>query len=106
MEDLSAADRLRVLYEENGRVAAAFWEWRHKLLTSYFAAVGGIFVLSGWLYGQHFGEITALPLFVGPLISGVAALLDVRNASILKHCYSVGQQIRPGLNYFDFERRN
>lgn len=37
MEDVSS-DHLSILYEENAKVAAVFWEWRNKLLTYYFTA--------------------------------------------------------------------
>lgn len=45
-------DLLLRLYEENGRVAAAFWEWRHKVMTYLFTGVAGIAVATGWLYFQ------------------------------------------------------
>jgi hypothetical protein len=30
------------IYEETAKVAAIFWEWRHKTMTRFFAVVGGI----------------------------------------------------------------
>jgi hypothetical protein len=86
-------DNLSVLYEENGRVAAVFWEWRNKLLTYYFTAIGGVFVLSGWLYSNKLGKIAAVPLLLPPILSVVAILVDSRNADILKASYIAGENL-------------
>ena len=38
------------LYEENAKVTAIFWEWRHKVLTHFFGVSGALLAVTGWLY--------------------------------------------------------
>jgi hypothetical protein len=84
---------LGLLYQENAKIAAIFWKWRHKIMTGLFAIIVALFALSGWFYQQRFGEATAVPLFFGFILCFTAVLLDWRNARILKACYFFGQKI-------------
>ena len=82
-----------LLYQENAKIAAIFWEWRHNLMTGCFTAIIALFALSGWFYQQNFGRWTALPLLIGFIVSFVSLNLDERNRVILNECYKIGAKI-------------
>jgi hypothetical protein len=89
---------LTLLYEQNASVLAIFLEWRHKVMTYWFAIVGAVFAAAGWLYQQPAGRSwTALPLALGALFSALSALLDRRNVQILQGCYRLGGEIETKL---------
>lgn len=85
-------EKLALLYQENAKVAAIFWEWRYKLLASFFAVNTAVFALAGWFYQQS--ELRALlfaPLALGAIFCLVLFALDFRTAAILRKCYSIGE---------------
>ena len=43
---------LALVYGENAKIAATFWEWRHKVMTHFFTAFAAIVVLAGWFYKE------------------------------------------------------
>jgi len=89
---------LTLLYEQNASVLAIFLEWRHKVMTYWFAIVGAVFAAAGWLYQQPAGRTwLALPLALGALFSALSALLDHRNVQILQGCYRLGGEIETTL---------
>lgn len=88
-EDKTSAN-LSLLYQENAKVAAIFWEWRNKILTYFFTAIGGLFALIGWLHQYYPGRIISIPLSLGVILSVAACLLDARNGEILEGCYQFG----------------
>src|SRR5687768_3287161 len=57
------------IYEENANVAAIFWEWRHKIMTHFFAGMAAITALVSWLY-QQIGGFSAW-LCAPPLLGAV-----------------------------------
>ncbi len=84
------------IYDQNAKVTAIFWEWRHKIMTHFFGAIGAIIAVSGWLYVQHDKQITiwhCFPLLIGGIYSYVSFLLDSRHTKILRKCYSIGAEI-------------
>lgn len=91
-------ERLSLLYQENAKVAAIFWEWRNKIITYFFTATVALFALSGWFFQQQFGRLIFAPLFFGFILSIVSILLDRRNEEILRECYRVGKDIEDELS--------
>jgi hypothetical protein len=91
------ADKLSTLYQENARVASIFWDWRHKLLTFFFTAVGGLSIATAWAY-THVEQswrflAAALPLS-GVVVIGTGCIaLERRNKDILDRVYKVGAEI-------------
>src|SRR5215213_7024900 len=59
IQTMHESDPLSLLYQENAKVAAIFWEWRHKVMTNFFTAIVALFALSGWFYQQQFGRAVA-----------------------------------------------
>lgn len=88
------------VYDQNAKVTAIFWEWRHKTMTHFFGAIGAVVAVSGWLYVQHDKHITiwhCFPLLIGGIYSYVSFLLDSRHTKILRKCYSIGAEIERSL---------
>lgn len=83
------------IYEETAKVAAIFWEWRHKIMTHYFAGMAALIALIGWLYQQAGGIRMWLcaPLLLGAIFSFISYSLDKRNKSILEECYRIGKDL-------------
>lgn len=87
-------NKLSLLYQENAKVAAVFWEWRHKVLVSFFAGSTALLALAGWFYQQtELHGLIPATLFLGTLLSSVSYFLDRRNAKILRECYRIGKEI-------------
>lgn len=86
-------ERLSLLYQENAKVAAIFWEWRNKIITYFAASIVALFTLAGWLYQQKPGRLVSFPLFIGSMLSFVLTYLDDRNGEILKASYKCGKDI-------------
>ena len=89
--------KLSMLYQENAKVAAIFWEWRNKIITYFSASIAALFTLAGWLHEQHPGRFISAPLFVGAILCLVLRLLDERNGAILKSTYTCGEDIEKEL---------
>jgi hypothetical protein len=88
-----AFERLSLLYQENAKVAAIFWEWRNKIITYFAASIVALFTLAGWLYQQKPGRFISFPLFIGSILSLVLTYLDDRNGEILKASYKCGKDV-------------
>lgn len=86
-------ERLSLLYQENAKVAAIFWEWRNKVITYFAVSIAALAALAGWLYQQQLGRSISFPLFMGAILSIVLTYLDERNAEILKATYKCGKDI-------------
>ncbi len=88
-------NKLSLLYQENAKVAAVFWEWRNKILTFFSTIIGAVFLLASWLYQQpNFNkQITSAVFFLGAVFVFISLRLDSRNKDILKNCYKVGKNI-------------
>ncbi|HEX7314362.1 MAG TPA: hypothetical protein VF297_10590 [Pyrinomonadaceae bacterium] len=87
-------EKLDLLYQENAKVAAIFWEWRYKLMASFFAVSAALFALAGWFYQQS--ELRVLlfaPLALGAIFCLTLFVLDFRNAAILRECYRIGEEL-------------
>jgi hypothetical protein len=88
-----------LLYQETAKVAAIFWEWRHKVMTMCFTGIGALFVVAGWLYQQGFSRLIAAALLFGSILSFVSLLLDLRTGEILRECYRVGESLELELRH-------
>jgi hypothetical protein len=87
-------DKLSLLYQENAKVVAIFWEWRHKIITSFFAGLAGLTILAGWIYNQsQLRNLLFAPPLIGAIFCFVCIFLDYRNGEILHKCYEIGSTI-------------
>jgi hypothetical protein len=92
-----AETRLRLLYEETGRVAAVFFEWRHKVILLCSAVLTLALAAVSWMYNARLGGIAmAIPLLFGSFVAAACRRFDRRNGQILDDCFKAGQ---------DFEER-
>lgn len=84
---------LLALYSENGTIARAILDWRHRVITLYVLTLGGVGSSFLWL-DQH-PVLNGLPLTfcLAALIVCLLALMDNTNARVLKGCYNVGVRI-------------
>jgi hypothetical protein len=80
------------MYCENAKIAATFWEWRHKVMTHFFASFAAIVVVAGWFY-KELRPWLPLPFVLGAGYSVAVVLMDRVNKRMLTDCYSVGTKI-------------
>jgi hypothetical protein len=87
-------EELSLLYVENAKVAATFWEWRHKVMTRFFTAFAGIVIAVGWIYERkELRHLLFIPMVIGAVYSTVSFLMDRVNRKILLGCYETGREI-------------
>jgi hypothetical protein len=84
---------LLALYSENGAVARAIMEWRHRVITLYVLMLGAVGSTVLWLHQNKALINLPLPFFLASIISSVLGLMDHTNSRILKACYRVGYSI-------------
>jgi len=95
-----STNALIAIYEENGRVSQTFWEWRHKVMTRFFAGIAGIVVAAGWMFDkapQLRPRIFVL-LAIGSAFCFISYVLDRVNMKILRNCYKVGKSLEEKLS--------
>ena len=85
--------RLSLLYQENARVAAAFWEWQHKTLTIFTAGITALLAIEVWIYNNDFGRYMAVPPGAAALLSWLCMRFTERNRAILNRTYEIGTQL-------------
>lgn len=86
--------RLSLLYEETGRVAAAFWDWRHKVILIASTAIALVFAITSWMYKERLGGIAmATPLLVGSAVAWMCMQFDRRNGQILDATYNAAEAL-------------
>lgn len=86
-------ERLSLLYKENARVAAAFWEWQHKTLTIFTAGITALLAIEVWIYNNDFGRYIAIPPGAAALLSWLCMRFTERNRAILNKTYEIGGQL-------------
>lgn len=89
--------RLSVLYQENARLAATFWEWQHKTLTIFTSGVVAVLAIEAWMFNQGFGRYMAAPLIAGALLCFICVLFARRNREILNATYGIGAALEQKL---------
>lgn len=85
--------RLDVFYEENGRVATVFWEWRHKVILLAVSTLAGMLAAFAWLYDRDLPHILWAPFLVGSVIFRICQRLEQRIAVVLRDCYRRGEKV-------------
>jgi hypothetical protein len=93
VQDRSGDNGLLALYSENGAVARAIMEWRHKVIMLYVLTLGGVASAVLWVFQHGVLWAVPLPLFAGCMVTYVLALMDRTNATMLRSCYRVGDGI-------------
>jgi hypothetical protein len=88
-----ADDDFRLFYEENGRVTAVFWEWRHKVIMLCALTLAGVLGIASWLYERNLGDWVAVPFGFGSVIFYLCALFDHRIAQVLTRGYDIGDAL-------------
>jgi hypothetical protein len=86
-------ERLSLLYQENSRVAAVFWEWQHKTLTIFTAGITALLAIEVWIYNNDFGRYMAIPPGAAALLSWLCMRFTERNRTILNRTYEIGKQL-------------
>jgi hypothetical protein len=97
-EDIETKN-LSLLYSENAKVAAAFWEWRHKVMTRFFAAIAATTAMASWFY-QH-SELKPwmfVPFALAAVFSVLSDIMDRVNTEVLRECYQLGMSIEQKLS--------
>jgi hypothetical protein len=85
-----------ILYSENAKVAAIFWDWRHKVLAAFAASFSGVVFVVGWLFQTHQGKPgwwLPIPVGLGSLLAFACYRLDKANMTVLGCCYEVGREL-------------
>jgi hypothetical protein len=90
--DLLEPDLL-ALYSENGEIARAMMEWRHRVVTWYVVTLGAVGSSGLWLYEHEKLHVLPLPFITAAVIIAFLAFMDNTNAAVLKNCYRVGDEI-------------
>src|SRR4051812_47876481 len=73
---------LAALYSEDGSIARAIMEWRHRVILLYVVTMGGTGSASLWLYDHNRGAIPWLCYAVA-VIMAILGVMDDTNATIL-----------------------
>jgi len=81
----SELERWRLVYEQTGRTASVFWEWRHKIMLLAAATLGlAITAFSLLLRAEVEGWVKAVPLFAASFVIAACRTFHARNADILR----------------------
>lgn len=81
------------VYGENGEIARAMMEWRHRVVTWYVVTLGAVGSSGLWLYEHDKLHVLPLPFIAAAVVIAFLAFMDNTNAAILKNCYRVGDDI-------------
>ncbi len=84
--------RLGTLYQEAGRAAGVFIEWRHKIMLLSTATLAIAFAATSWAFKEDLGELVmAIPLSLGALVSVQCVRFDRRIEELLGLCYQTAR---------------
>lgn len=90
---MPASDIERALYEENGRVAATFWEWRYKTMSHFLAVLAALIALATWAADNNVDGFVLVAFTAGSLFSLASFYLNRRARQVLEWCYAIGASI-------------
>ncbi len=94
-----APDNTRLLYEENAKVAHAFWEWRHKVMTRFFLTSASLVAVAGWFYATvGLRRWAFVPFLLLAVFALVSHFLDRVNTWVLRDCYRCGKELEQKLD--------
>jgi hypothetical protein len=89
-----AHDDVKLRYEENAKVAAVFFDWRHRLMTFAFTAISALVIVCGWLVSHRAPRgLVITPLAIAGLLSFAAIFMDRRLGEIMKGTYEAGRDL-------------
>ena len=90
---------LTLLYSENAKVAAEFWDWRHKVMGTFFTAVAAAVAMASWFY-QHteLKRWVFIPFVFAAIFAALSDIMDRVNTKVLRECYRVGTLIEQKLS--------
>jgi hypothetical protein len=86
-------ERERAIYEENGRVAATFWEWRHKTMSHFLGVLAGLLALATWAATNDQRGFVVTAFTIGSLFAFASFLMNRRTRQILDWCYAISASI-------------
>lgn len=86
-------EKLVSLYEENGRIARNFLDWRHRVMNRFFITIGTLFFVAGWLYDNQEMKSLFILFFIASFISLVSFLMDRVNSRNLRISLEVGSEL-------------
>jgi cytochrome bd-type quinol oxidase subunit 1 len=87
-------EKIKLLYEENSKVAHAFWDWRHRIMTRLFLTITSLVIAAGWFYqNQELKKWVFVPFVLIALFSLFSILLDWTNTLVLRGCYQEGAKL-------------
>jgi hypothetical protein len=96
LSNMRDSDLRIAIYTENAETVRAFWEWRHKVITIYFAALGAVFVVAGWMIDHKELQVQRLlwlPFALGAFFTYAISLMERTNRLVLRQCYALGKSI-------------
>lgn len=86
------------LYQENAKVAAVFWDWRHKLMAFTFTVVSGLAAVGTWASSRQVNRFAvAGAFFVAAVLSLSTALLNKRTGEIVEKTYVAGAALEKAI---------
>jgi phosphoglycerol transferase MdoB-like AlkP superfamily enzyme len=90
---------LSLKYAENARLAAVFFEWRHKLMTFVFTVTAALVVAFGWLLEHDASKwVASAPLFVAASVALAAVPITARHGDILRDAYKRGAALEEAMS--------
>lgn len=99
MTGANRAESIRTLYSENSQLARANLESRHKVLTNFLIAMGGIFVLLRWMATvASLKSLSFLPVAIAGGYSIVCGVMAIINGRLLTDGWIVGERLERDLD--------
>jgi hypothetical protein len=92
-------DRLRAIYDEAGRAAAVFLEWRHKVILLCSATIALTFAAVSWSFKEGLSRgLVIAPLLLAAAVMVLCVRFDRRNGFLINTAsYGVAQECERAL---------
>lgn len=99
MSEDKGIESVCLLYSENAKVTVEFWEWRHKVMTRFFAVIAASIAMAGWFYQQsELKHWVFVPFFLAFIFSLLSDMMDRVNTKVLRECYRIGSSLEHKLS--------
>jgi hypothetical protein len=86
------------LYQENVKIAAAFWDWRHKLMAFTFTVVSALAAVGTWATTRQVSPFAVAGAFlIASVLSLSTALLNRRTGDIVNKTYAAGAALETAI---------